>query len=63
MAVIPLTLTISLVLALCFLGFFLAEQRRNARGGAERDSLLPLAEETSRTHGGNAAARAKRRRD
>jgi hypothetical protein len=45
MAVIPLTLTISLVLVLTFVAFFLREQKRGSRGGAERDSLLPLAEE------------------
>jgi hypothetical protein len=49
MAVIPLTLAISLVLALTFVAFFLREQERSRRGGAERDSLLPLAEETKRT--------------
>lgn len=45
MAVIPLTLTISLVLVLTFVAFFVREQRRGSRGGAERDSLLPLADE------------------
>jgi hypothetical protein len=45
MAVIPLTLTISLVLVLTFVAFFLREQKRGSRGGAERDSLLPLADE------------------
>ena len=45
MAVIPLTLAISLVLVLTFVAFFLREQMRGSRGGAERDSLLPLAEE------------------
>jgi hypothetical protein len=49
MAVIPLTLAISLVLALAFVAFFLREHERGCRGGAERDSLLPLAEETKRT--------------
>jgi hypothetical protein len=48
MAVIPLTLTISLGLALTFVAFFLREHGRPGRGGAERDSLLPLAEETAR---------------
>jgi hypothetical protein len=48
MAVIPLTLTISLGLALTFVAFFLREHERGRRGGAERDSLLPLADETSR---------------
>jgi hypothetical protein len=45
MAVIPLTLAISLVLVLTFVAFFLREQMRGSRGGAERDSLLPLEEE------------------
>ncbi len=49
MAVIPLTLTISLALVLTFVVFFLREHERGRRGGAERDSLLPLAEESSHT--------------
>lgn len=49
MAVIPLTLTISLALVLTFVVFFLREHERGRRGGAEHDSLLPLAEEGSRT--------------
>jgi hypothetical protein len=49
MAVIPLTLTISLALVLTFVVFFLREHERGRRGGAEHDSLLPLAEESSRT--------------
>ena len=49
MAVIPLTLTISLGLALTFVALFLREHERGRRGGAERDSLLPLAEETRNT--------------
>jgi hypothetical protein len=48
MAVIPLTLTISLALVLTFVVFFLREHERGRRGGAEHDSLLPLAEESSR---------------
>jgi hypothetical protein len=48
MAVIPITLAISLGLVLVFLAFFLREHRRGHRGGAERDSLMPLAEETRR---------------
>jgi hypothetical protein len=47
-AVIPITITISLLLVLSFVAFFLREHRREGRGGAERDSLLPLAEETRR---------------
>jgi hypothetical protein len=49
MAVIPLTLTISLALVLTFVVFFLREHERGRRAGAEHDSLLPLAEESSRT--------------
>ena len=40
MAVIPLTLAISLGLAVTFVVFFLREHQRGRRGGAERDSLL-----------------------
>jgi hypothetical protein len=57
MAVIPLTLTISLVLVLTFVAFFLREQERGRRGGAERDSLLPLADEGSRTDSADAGAK------
>jgi hypothetical protein len=46
MNIIPLTLSISLTLAFSFVVFFLAERRRGNRGGPERDSLLPLAEES-----------------
>lgn len=48
MAVIPLTLTISLALVLTFVVFFLREHERGRRGGAERDSLMPLADEVRR---------------
>jgi len=48
MAVIPITLTISLGLVLVFVAFFLREHKRGRRGGAERDSLMPLADETRR---------------
>jgi hypothetical protein len=47
MVIIPLTLVVSLSLVFSFLVFFVAEHRRSKRGGADRDSLLPLAEETS----------------
>ena len=50
-AVIPLTLSISLLLVVIFLGFFLREHARSRRSGPERDSLLPLAEETARLAG------------
>ena len=48
MAVIPLTLTISLCLAFSFVVFFLREHACGRFSSAERDSLLPLAEETPR---------------
>lgn len=45
MPVVPLTLTISLCLVFTFVIFFLCEQARGRASSAERDSLLPLAEE------------------
>lgn len=45
MAIVPLTLTISLCLVFTFLVFFLRECARARVSSAERDSLLPLAEE------------------
>ncbi len=51
MAVVPLTLAISLGLVAVFVVFFLREHARSRGGGAERDSLLPLAEEGRRTKG------------
>lgn len=48
MDVVPLTLTISLCLVFTFIVFFLREHARGVLSSAERDSLLPLAEETSR---------------
>lgn len=48
MPVVPLTLTISLCLVLTFIVFFLREHARGRVSSAERDSLLPLAEEESR---------------
>lgn len=48
MPVVPLTLTISLCLVLTFIVFFLREHARGRLSSAERDSLLPLAEEDSR---------------
>ena len=47
MSVIPLTLTISLCLVFTFVVFFIRENSRRF-GSAERDSLLPLAEEKPR---------------
>lgn len=48
MAVIPLTLTISLCLVFTFVIFFLREQMRPRFGSSESDALLPLAEEGAR---------------
>lgn len=48
MAVVPLTLTISLCLVFTFVVFFLREHARGRLSSAERDSLLPLAEEGRR---------------
>jgi hypothetical protein len=47
MSVVPLTLTISLCLVFSFVIFFLREHARGTVSSAERDSLLPLAEEKS----------------
>jgi hypothetical protein len=48
MAVVPLTLAISLLLVATFIVFFLREHSRGASSSPERDSLLPLEEETPR---------------
>jgi len=48
MPVVPLTLTISLCLVFTFVVFFLREHARGRVSSAERDSLLPLADETRR---------------
>ena len=48
MPVVPLTLTISLCLVFTFIIFFLREHARGRVSSAERDSLLPLSEETAR---------------
>ncbi|MBM3852009.1 MAG: hypothetical protein FJ399_02505 [Verrucomicrobia bacterium] len=48
MAIIPLTLTISLCLVFTFVLFFLREHARGRLSSAERDSLLPLADEGAR---------------
>jgi hypothetical protein len=48
MAIVPLTLTISLTLVFTFVIFFLREHSRGRASSAERDSLLPLGEETPR---------------
>lgn len=46
MTVVPLTLSISLFLVFTFVVFFLREHARGRFSSAERDSLLPLADET-----------------
>ncbi len=46
MSVIPLTLTISLCLVFTFIVFFLRENSRRRFSSAEREALLPLADET-----------------
>jgi hypothetical protein len=51
MAVIPLTLTVSLCLVFTFIVFFLREYTRDKISNAERDSLMPLAEEGRRLSG------------
>jgi hypothetical protein len=48
MTVVPLTLAISLCLVFTFVVFFLREHARGRLSGAERDSLLPLADEGTR---------------
>jgi len=48
MSVIPITVFFSLLLAGGFVVLFAREQRRRRFASAERDSLLPLADETPR---------------
>ncbi|MCB1104601.1 MAG: hypothetical protein H7A44_12005 [Opitutaceae bacterium] len=48
MSVIPLTLTISLCLVFTFVIFFLRETSRRRYSSAERNALMPLADETPR---------------
>lgn len=45
MAIVPITLTISLSLVFTFIIFFLREYARGRLSSAEHDSLLPLADE------------------
>jgi hypothetical protein len=52
MSVIPLTIFFSLLLAGLFVLLFLREQRRRHLTSPERDSLLPLADETPVTAAG-----------
>ena len=51
MSVIPLTIFFSLLLAGLFIVLFAHEQRRRRFASAERDSLLPLADEQPRLAG------------
>lgn len=51
MAVIPLTLTISLCLVFTFVVFFFREQSQHPFSSAERESLLPLSDEKPRPEG------------
>jgi hypothetical protein len=48
MAVVPITVAISLALVFIFVALFLREHARARLSNAERDSLLPLAEERPR---------------
>lgn len=61
MPVVPLTLTISLCLVFTFVVFFLREHARGQVSSAERDSLLPLAEENPRLAQDAAAGRSGER--
>jgi hypothetical protein len=49
MSVIPLTLSISLCLVFTFVVFFLREHTRRSFSSSERESLLPLVDETPRS--------------
>jgi hypothetical protein len=62
MSVIPLTLSISLCLVFTFVVFFLREQARRPFSSAERESLLPLADETPRLDASGALRRPGRSR-
>ena len=57
MSVIPLTIFFSLLLAGLFIALFVHEQRHRRFSSAERDSLLPLADETPHVVGGARAPR------
>lgn len=48
MSVIPITVFLSLLLAGLFVVLFAREQRKRSFASAERESLLPLADETPR---------------
>lgn len=62
MSVIPLTVFFSLLLVGTFVVLFLREQRRRHLTSPERDSLLPLADETPHAVGGTRAPRGLNRR-
>lgn len=62
MSVIPVTVFFSLLLAGFFVVLFAREQRRHRFASPERESLLPLADETPRSAGANPAAAAGARR-
>jgi hypothetical protein len=49
MAVVPLTLTVSLCLVFTFVVFFLREHSRRRFSSAESDALLPLSDERGHT--------------
>lgn len=51
MSIIPITVFFSLLLAGGFAALFVREQRRRKFASAERDSLLPLADEAPRLAG------------
>ena len=55
MSIVPLTVIISLCLVFTFVVFFLREHARGRLSSAERDSLLPLADETPRLARGASA--------
>lgn len=54
MSVIPVTVFFSLLLAGFFVVLFAREQRRQRFASPERESLLPLADETPRAANGRA---------
>ena len=56
MSIIPITVFFSLVLAGLFIALFAHEQRHRGLANAERDSLLPLADETPHAAGDDAAS-------
>jgi len=57
MSVIPITIFFSLLLAATFVVLFARDHRRRRFASAERDSLLPLADETPRPADGTVPER------